>query len=58
MVRAWFASHDRLTSGDYARPTGLTTNGARAQSERPVVDGMLVRGDERGRNAHFVVASG
>ncbi|WP_344021779.1 DUF5635 domain-containing protein [Pseudonocardia kongjuensis] len=58
VVRAWFASHDRLTSGDYARLTGLTTNGARSQLERLVVDGMLVRGDERGRNAHFVVAPG
>ncbi len=53
----WFAEHARMTSGDYAYLTGLTTNGARAQLERLVADGVLVRGDARGRNAHFVLAS-
>lgn len=53
VVRSWLTSHDRMTSGDYATLTGLTQAGALYHLDRLVADGLLVRGDGRGRNAHF-----
>lgn len=53
VVRFWLASHDRISSGDHAALTGLTPPGALRQLERLVREGMLLRGDELGRNAHF-----
>lgn len=53
VVTAWLDSHDRITSGDYAALTGLTTTGARGVLDRLVGDGVLVRGDTAGRNAHY-----
>lgn len=53
VVRSWLTSHDRMTSGDYAVLTGLTQAGALYHLDRLVADGLLVRGDGKGRNAHF-----
>ncbi|MDN5857059.1 MAG: DUF5635 domain-containing protein, partial [Pseudonocardia sp.] len=53
VVRSWLAAHDRVTSGDYATLTGLTQPAARAHLERLVADNLLVRGEGKGRNAHF-----
>jgi ATP-dependent DNA helicase RecG len=53
VVRSWLISHDRMTSGDYATLTGLTQAGALYHLDRLVADGLLVRGDGKGRNAHF-----
>lgn len=54
VVDAWFGSHDRITSGDYAAMTGLTTGGARGALDRLVDEGLLERGEVAGRNAHYV----
>lgn len=54
VVRHWLTSHDRITSGEYATLTGLTQNGSLNHLDRLVNDGLLVRGDGRGRNAHFL----
>jgi ATP-dependent DNA helicase RecG len=53
-VDAWLGSHDRITSGDYAAMTGLTTGGARGALDRLVEEGLLARGAAAGRNAHYV----
>ena len=53
-VDAWLGVHDRITSGDYASMTGLTTGGARGALDRLVEEGLLVRGAATGRNAHYV----
>lgn len=53
VVRRWLAVHPRITSGDHAAMTGLTQTGALRQLERLVPDGLLLRGEELGRNAHF-----
>lgn len=53
-VDAWLDTHDRITSGDYAAMTGLTTGGARGALDRLVEDGVLVRGESTGRNAHYL----
>jgi len=54
VVTAWMATHDRITSGDYAALTGLSAAGARGVLDRLVNDGQLVRGDAAGRNAHYL----
>ncbi len=54
VVRFWLAVHDRITSGDYATLTGLTQNGSLNHLDRLVNDGFLMRGDGKGRNAHFL----
>ncbi|GAA2572212.1 ATP-binding protein [Pseudonocardia hydrocarbonoxydans] len=56
VVRFWLASHSRITSGDYATLTGLTQTGSLNHLDRLVIDGVLVRGDGKGRNAHFLAA--
>jgi ATP-dependent DNA helicase RecG len=53
VVRAWLASHTRITSGDYAALTGLTPAGAKRALDRLVPD-LLTRGPTVGRNAHYV----
>lgn len=58
VVRFWLTAHPRITSGDYATLTGLTQNGSLNHLDRLVADGVLVRGDGRGRNAHFLPGSG
>lgn len=57
VVEAWLSAHDRVTSGDYAALTGLTNAGARRALERMLGD-LLERGDETGRNAHFLPLRG
>lgn len=54
VVRFWLASHPRITSGDYATLTGLTQAGSLNHLDRLVADGVLVRGEGKGRNAHFL----
>lgn len=54
VATAWLMTHDRVTSGDYAALTGLTTAGARGVLDRLVDDGQLVRGAVTGRNAHYL----
>lgn len=54
IVTAWFDCHDRMTSGDLAAITGMTTAGARGALERLEGD-LLERGERGGRNAHFVL---
>ncbi len=56
VVSQWFAVQDRITSGDYAALTGLTTTGARGALDRLVHEGRLVRGEASGRNAHYLQA--
>lgn len=55
IIDSWMSVHDRITSGDYAVITGMTQAGARRALERRLGD-LLERGDETGRNAHFVSA--
>jgi ATP-dependent DNA helicase RecG len=55
VVRDWLASHDRITSGDFATVTGLTQAGANRALDRLVPD-VLVRGSTTGRNAHYISA--
>ena len=58
LVRQWLATHDRITSGDYAAMTGI----ARPNANRVLtglVGDFLERGAEaRGRNAHFTLRGG
>ncbi len=54
VAKHWLAVHDRFTTGDHAMLTGLTQAGALRQLERLERDGLLLRGSEMGRNAHFV----
>lgn len=54
VVNQWFAVYDRITSGDYAALTGLTTTGARGALDRLVQEGRLIRGEAAGRNAHYL----
>lgn len=54
VVRPWLAVHPRITSGDYAALTGLTQAGSLNHLDRLVADGRLVRGEGKGRNAHFL----
>jgi ATP-dependent DNA helicase RecG len=58
VVRRWLATHDRITSGDYAVLTGLTQPGALKALDRMTRDGLLERGETHGRNAHYVLAGG
>lgn len=53
VAAAWLATHDRITSGDYAALTGLTPAGARGALDRLVEDSQLVRGELAGCNAHY-----
>ena len=53
VVEAWLATHDRITSGDYAAMTGFSKAGARGVLDRLVDDGTLIRGELAGRNAHY-----
>jgi ATP-dependent DNA helicase RecG len=55
VVRRWLASHERITSGDYATLTGLTQPGALKALDRMTRDGLLTRGDPHGRNAHYIL---
>lgn len=55
VVRRWLASHDRITTGDYASLTGLTQPGALKTLDRMARDGLLQRGDAHGRNAHYLL---
>lgn len=54
VVRFWLSAHPRITSGDYATISGLTQTGALKQLDRLVAQGVLSRGDGKGRNAHFL----
>lgn len=54
VVRAWLEVNDRITSGDQARLAGITQTGALNQLERLVAEDYLVRGEGKGRNAHFL----
>ena len=54
IVDSWLGVHDRITSGDYAALSGLTTAGSRRTLDRLAEDGLLVRGDAAGRNAHYL----
>lgn len=56
IVQRWLEHHDRITSGDFAVLTGMTTQGARGALERLEGD-LLIRGDATGRNAHFALRS-
>lgn len=57
VVRFRLSSHQRITSGDYAAPTGLTQAGALNHLDKLVGDDLLVRGEGKGRNAHFLRGS-
>lgn len=54
LVERWLASHDRISSGDFAAVTGLTYAGSRRLLDRLAGEGLLVRGEAAGRNAHFL----
>lgn len=54
IVRQWLEVHDRISSGDYSALTGFTYAGARRVLERMEAEGMLLRGEAAGRNAHFL----
>lgn len=54
VVRQWLRAHGRISSGDYSALTGLTYAGSRRVLERLETDGLLVRGEVAGRNAHFL----
>lgn len=54
VVRFWLSTHSRITSGDYSTISGLTQPGALKQLDRLVTQGFLIRGDGKGRNAHFL----
>lgn len=54
VVRAWLAEHPQVSSGDYARLTGLTVAGGRGQLERLAEGGYLRRGEAMGRYAHYI----
>lgn len=57
VVQRWLASHDRISSGDYAVLTGLTQPGALKTLDRLTREGMLERGDAQGRAAHYRMSS-
>ena len=58
LVRQWLATHDRITSGDYAAMTGIVRPNANRVLTGLVGD-VLERGAEaRGRNAHFTLREG
>lgn len=54
VAATWLRDHAQITSGDAAVLTGLTTAGALGQLDRLEREGLLVRGQGLGRNAHFV----
>lgn len=54
VVRFWLSTHQRISSGDYAALTGLTQAGALNHLDKLVTDGLLIRGEGKGRNAHFL----
>lgn len=54
VVRLWLSAHERITSGDYAALTGLTQPGSLNHLDKLVADGLLVRGEGKGRNSHFL----
>lgn len=57
VVRQWLATHDRITSGDYAAMTGTARPNA-TRLLNSLVGDLLERGAEaRGRNAHFTLRS-
>jgi ATP-dependent DNA helicase RecG len=56
VVEAWLAVHDRITSGDYAMLTGLTSAGAKRALDRLVPD-VLTRGAPTGRSAHYIAVA-
>lgn len=58
VARRWLEVHDRFTTGDHVVLTGLTKGGALRQLDRLADDGLLRRGSEMGRNAHFVAGPG
>ena len=54
---AWLAEHDRVTSGDVARLTGTSQPSASTRLSTWAEAGEgIVRGQGRGRSAHFVAA--
>lgn len=57
VARAWLAYAGQITSGDYARLTGVSQTSARNALEKLVRDGVLARGAATGRNAHFIAAA-
>lgn len=57
IVRRWFASHDRYTTGDHAALTGLSKQGALKQLTRLENERVIERGDAVGRSAHFVAGA-
>lgn len=58
VARRWLQVHERFTTGDHAVLTGLAKSGALRQLERLNDEGLLRRGPEMGRNAHFVAGPG
>ncbi|MEZ0492468.1 DUF5635 domain-containing protein [Kineococcus sp. TBRC 1896] len=57
VVEAWLERHTGISSGEYARLTGLTTSGGRGHLDRLVDSGRLRRGSSLGRNSHYVGAA-
>lgn len=57
-VAQWLASHDRITTTDYATMSALSTQGARNQLDRLTAVGALIRGVGMGRNAHYTAGQG
>ncbi|GAA4983080.1 hypothetical protein [Kineococcus glutinatus] len=57
VVRAWFAEHRQITSGDDAQLTGLTVAGGRRQLEKLAQEDWVRRGEAVGRNAHHLPGS-
>lgn len=53
VVARWLDAHDRITTRDYARLTGMSQPGALKALDRLVRDGELQRGAAAGRNAHY-----
>ena len=58
VAASWLASHDRITSGDYAAMAGFTQPGALRQLDRLAADGLVRRGDQVGRSATFAAEPG
>ncbi|MBT0772948.1 putative DNA binding domain-containing protein [Kineosporia sp. J2-2] len=56
LVRAYVAAAGRMSSGELAAITGLTTQGALNMLVRMEGEGIVRRGTTQGRRAHFVLA--
>ncbi|GLY28478.1 DUF5635 domain-containing protein [Kineosporia sp. NBRC 101731] len=56
LVRAYVAAAGRISSGELAGITGLTTQGALNMLTRMESEGIVQRGATQGRRAHFVAA--